>query len=75
MNIEGECFHLSKDEKLTWQDARRHCAKLSGGDLAAPREVAALRRFLQSITSASFHSQPYETRSFIYFYNYKLNVK
>ena len=51
INIDGECFYVGQDSKLSWQDARRHCAKLKGGDLASPSDLASLRRYLEGLTS------------------------
>lgn len=46
--VEGECYHLKKDEKLGWEDARRDCERL-GGDLASPRSLPALRDYLTGL--------------------------
>ncbi|XP_042212839.1 C-type lectin BjL-like, partial [Homarus americanus] len=46
--VNGECFFLSADELLGWEDARRECGRL-GGDLASPRSLPSLREYLTSV--------------------------
>ncbi|KAK8388283.1 hypothetical protein O3P69_020344 [Scylla paramamosain] len=46
--ISSECFHVSTEEMLGWEDARRECGRL-GGDLASPRNLTVLREYLGSV--------------------------
>lgn len=46
--IGSECFYLSVEEMLGWEDARRECGTL-GGDLASPRNLTVLREFLADV--------------------------
>ncbi|KAK7085316.1 hypothetical protein SK128_022834 [Halocaridina rubra] len=45
--VNGECFFLANTEMKGWEDARRECGRL-GGDLASPRNLQALRAFLNN---------------------------
>lgn len=46
--IASECFYVSTEEMLGWEDARRECGNL-GGDLASPRNLTVLREYLGSV--------------------------
>ncbi|XP_076048774.1 uncharacterized protein LOC143029754 isoform X2 [Oratosquilla oratoria] len=43
--VGNECFHITRGAKRSWMGARRECGEL-GGDLAAPRDLKALRDYL-----------------------------
>lgn len=46
--VGAECFFVSVEEMLGWDDARRECGRL-GGDLASPRDLPTLRDFLTGV--------------------------
>nr|XP_045615134.1 C-type lectin domain family 4 member F-like [Procambarus clarkii] len=41
----GGCYHVNREERLTWQSAREHCRSIQG-DLAAPQQYNQFKVFI-----------------------------